>query len=203
MGTSFCSALSWNIPVTVAELVPSVPSLFGYFHSDGEALLRSPRATLVIDDGRRYLERTADMFDVIVLDPPPPIEDARWSLLYSREFYGIARRRLRRGGILQQWLPGGGPEVVSGFSRAIGDAFSNVRVFRSIDGTGNHSLASDTASRERTPAQLAARLRAVGIEGPVRMGSLPERGKSARVRNRERGFASKPGRVGSSGADAD
>ena len=32
------------------ELVPSVPALFGFFHSDGPSLLRSPKAHLVVDD---------------------------------------------------------------------------------------------------------------------------------------------------------
>ena len=59
MGTSFRSAMSWGIPVTVVELVPSVPSLFGYFHADGEELLHRRNAHVVIDDARRYMERTA------------------------------------------------------------------------------------------------------------------------------------------------
>ena len=139
MGTSFRSALSWGVPVTVVELVPSVPSLFSYFHADGDALLRSPRATVVIDDARRYLERTEDMFDAIVIDPPPPVEAAGSSLLYSREFYELAGRRLRPGGILQQWLPGAEPMVASAFGQAIGRSFADVRVFRSVEGWGYHS----------------------------------------------------------------
>lgn len=158
MGTSFRSALSWGIQVTVVELVPSVPRLFSYFHADGDALLKSPRATMVIDDGRRFLERTSQMFDVIILDPPPPIEAAASSLLYSREFYETARRRLRPGGILQQWLPGGGPIVASAFAQAIGSGFSDLRVFRPLDGPGYHFLASSTPLPEHTAAQLAARL---------------------------------------------
>ena len=42
MGTTFRSALSWNIPVTVVELVPSVPKLFTYYHPDGDQVLASP-----------------------------------------------------------------------------------------------------------------------------------------------------------------
>ena len=56
MGTSFRSMLSWGIDTTVVELVPSVPKLFGYFHEDGPALMRSPLAHVVIDDGRRFLD---------------------------------------------------------------------------------------------------------------------------------------------------
>jgi MFS family permease len=38
MGTTYRSLLSWNIPSTAVELVPSVPQLFWYFHSDGPEL---------------------------------------------------------------------------------------------------------------------------------------------------------------------
>ena len=109
MGTTYRSLLSWDIPVTAVELVPSVPRVFGYFHADGPALLRSPLSHVVIDDGRRYLERTSEQYDVITIDPPPPVQAAGSSLLYSKEFYAIINRRLRPGGILQQWLPGETP----------------------------------------------------------------------------------------------
>jgi spermidine synthase len=158
MGTSFRSALSWGVPVTVVELVPSVPSLFSYFHADGDQLLRSPLATVVIDDARRYLERTQDTFDAIVIDPPPPVEAAASSLLYSQEFYELARQRLRPGGILQQWLPGGEPIVVSAFAQAVGRGFPNVRVFRSVEGWGYHFIASAEPTSKKTAAELAETL---------------------------------------------
>ena len=84
MGTSHRSLLSWGIPATAVELIPSVPALFGYFHPDGPGLLASPRSRVVIDDGRRFLERSSEQFDVITIDPPPPVEAAGSSLLYSR-----------------------------------------------------------------------------------------------------------------------
>ena len=158
MGTSFRSALSWGVPVTAVELVPSVPSLFGYFHSDAGDLLRSPLASIVIDDARRFLERTPEMYDAIVIDPPPPIEAAGSSLLYSREFYELAAHRLRRGGILQQWLPGGEPIVVSAIAQALGRSFPYVRVFHSIEGWGLHFLASPTLMVRHTAAEFAARI---------------------------------------------
>ena len=158
MGTSFRSALSWGVPVTVVELVPSVPSLFSYFHADGDALLRSPRATVVIDDARRYLERAGEDFDAIVIDPPPPVEAAASSLLYSPEFYALARRHLRPGGILQQWLPQAEPVVVSAVAQAIAKSFPYVRSYRSVEGWGLHFLASATPIEQRTSGQLAATL---------------------------------------------
>ncbi len=158
MGTSFRSALSWGTPVTVVELVPSVPSLFGYFHHDGDELLRSPRATVVIDDARRFLERTRDTFDAIIIDPPPPIEAAGTSLLYSTEFYRVLARRLAPGGILQQWLPRPEPAVASSFAQALRQSFPVVRCFGSAPEYGFHFLASFSPIEKRTAAELAARV---------------------------------------------
>jgi len=86
-------------------LVPSVPQLFSYYYADADRVLASPGVEVVIDDGRRYLETTDKVFDVIVIDPPPPLQAAASSLLYSREFYQLARKRLAADGVLQQWAP--------------------------------------------------------------------------------------------------
>jgi spermidine synthase len=63
-----------------------VVSVFSYFHADAEQLEQSPRSHIVVNDGRFYLERSPATYDVIVLDPPPPVEAAASSLLYSKEF---------------------------------------------------------------------------------------------------------------------
>ncbi len=123
MGTSYRSLMSWNIQTTAVELVPSVPQLFGYFESDASALTSSPRSRIVIDDGRAFLERTSEQFDVITIDPPPPVEAAGSSLLYSKEFYATIRQRLRPGGILQQWLPKDDNYLQSSIGRALAESF--------------------------------------------------------------------------------
>ena len=158
MGTSFRSALSWGVPTTAVELVPSVPRLVGFYHQDGPDLLVSPLARVVIDDGRRLLERTPEAYDVITIDPPPPVEAAGSGLLYSKQFYALARARLRPGGILQQWLPGGEPAILSSAARAILESFPHVRAFQSVEGWGFHFLASDGEIPVRSADDLAARL---------------------------------------------
>jgi len=158
LGTTHRSALSWGIESTTVELTPSVPKMFPYFHADAETVLASPNSRVVIDDGRRFLERSGEQYDVITIDPPPPIEAAGSSLLYSKEFYDLAKRRLRLGGILQQWMPGGDEQTFTAIARALTESFPYVRAFKSCEGTGAHFLASLTPLPERTASQLANRL---------------------------------------------
>ena len=163
MGTTFRSLRSWGIPVTVAELVPSVPRLFDFYHSDGLKILESPLSHVVVDDGRRYLERTSRQFDVITIDPPPPVEAAGSSLLYSEEFYQIARRHLRPGGILQQWLPSDvtDADVTAAVARSLRASFPVVRTFR--DEFGYHFLCSDRPIPVRSADDLLQRMPAGAV----------------------------------------
>jgi spermidine synthase len=163
MGTTYRSLLSWGIPVTAVELVPSVPRMFWYYHADGPQLLRSPLSRVVIDDGRRYLERTAAQYDVITLDPPPPVEAAGSSMLYSKEFYAIINQRLRPHGILQQWLPEGDPVVRSAVARALKESFPYVRVFQYFPTWGFQFLASQQPIPNRTGAELLQRMPATAV----------------------------------------
>jgi spermidine synthase len=174
IGTTFRSLHSWGIPVTAVELVPSVPRLFYYFHSDAPEILRSPLSHLVIDDGRRYLERTTQQYDVITIDPPPPVEAAGSSLLYSEDFYTVIRQRLRPGGILQQWLPIGDPEDVAAVALALRRSFPYVRVFAFGKNWGFHFLASDQPIPVRTAKELTERLPAAAAADLVEWDTPPD-----------------------------
>jgi spermidine synthase len=158
MGTTHLSMLSWGIPSTAVELVPSVPDLVTFFHPNAALLMKSPLSRVVIDDGRFYLERSSEQYDVITIDPPPPVEAAGSSLLYAKEFYSTARRHLSPGGILQQWLPLGDSAVVASVARALKESFPDVRVFRSVEGWGFHFLASMTPIPHLSASELADKL---------------------------------------------
>jgi spermidine synthase len=173
MGTTFRSLSSWGIPVTAVELVPSVPQVFGYFHEDGPALLRSPLSHVVIDDGRRYLETVRQQYDVITIDPPPPVSAAGSSLLYSEEFYTIVKQRLAPGGILQQWLPSGDEVDRASVARALKQSFPYVRAFRSVEGWGFHFLASSYPIPLRNAAELVSRMPAPAIKDMMEWGPEP------------------------------
>ncbi len=169
MGTSFRSMLSWGIPTTAVDLIPSVPALFGYYHADAQLLESSPLARIVIDDGRRFLDSSSQTFDVIVVDPPPPPQAAGSSLLYSREFYDVVKRHLRTGGILQIWYPQieGDTATTASITKALIQSFPYVRAFRGYDrrtggdGSGEyglHFLASTQPIPITSSSVLAARM---------------------------------------------
>jgi len=164
MGTTFRSMTTWGIDATAVELVPSVPKLFGYFHSDGPKLLESPHARVVVDDGRRFLERTPDQFDVIAVDPPPPTGAPASSFLYSRQFYSVLMPHLKPGGIAQIWFPGGEPAsggdeaTLASVAKALRDSFPYVRAFQSTEGWGVHFLASAQAFPNFAPGDLPQKM---------------------------------------------
>lgn len=181
-GTAYRSMLSWGISSTVVELVPSVPELFGFFHADGAALKQSPLGRIVIDDGRRFLHASSEQYDVITMDPPPPVPAAGTSMLYSREFYRLVKARLRPDGVFQQWVPYGDDATRSSFTRALAEAFPHIRTFTSIEGWGTHYICSMAPLPERSAAELAAQLPPAAAKDLVEWGptATPE-GQFARV----------------------
>ncbi len=158
MGTTYRSALSWDIDTTAVELVPSVTKAFGFYHADAAQVLNNSRGRIIVDDGRRFLMRTRQKFDVIVIDPPPPPEAAGSSLLYSKEFYELARQHLNPHGILQAWFPRGETVTAQAVVRSIHDSFPHVRCFLSAERWGIHLLASSEPIETLNAEQLAARM---------------------------------------------
>ena len=175
MGTTYRSMLSWGVHSTAVELVPSVVSEFPFFHADADQLLRSRLSRVVIDDGRFYLERSKEQFDVIAIDPPPPVEAAGSSLLYSKEFYSVAKLHLAPDGILQQWFPmdARDPTITASVAKSLRESFPYVRAFRSIEGWGCHFLASNSQLPPLSAADLAGRLPPAAVADLLEWGPAP------------------------------
>jgi spermidine synthase len=179
MGTTFRSLLTWDIEATAVELVPSVPEMFSYYHADAPQLVRSPKARIVIDDGRRLLEREPRQYDVITIDPPHPPEAAGSGLLYTREFYAIARKRLREGGVLLQWIPPTDAATLASVARAVDESFPHVRAFPVIERLpqiqvlGVFFLASERPTPRLAPAVLAARVPPRAVADALEWSTVP------------------------------
>ena len=91
--------------VEVADLSRNILEHASYFADANHGVLGSPKVSVFVNDGRQHLHMSEpETYDLITLEPPP-IAHAGVSALYSREFYELARSRLKAGGYVSQWLP--------------------------------------------------------------------------------------------------
>ena len=91
--------------VEVADLSRHVLAHSSYFKDANRDVLRDPRVVVYVNDGRHHLQMQSEAsYDLITLEPPP-VAHAGVSALYSREFYVLARSRLKPKGYISQWLP--------------------------------------------------------------------------------------------------
>ncbi len=58
------------------------------------------RVELVHQDARKYLQDTENVFDVMIMDLVDPLEAGTAYLLYTEEYYQVARKRLSDNGVL-------------------------------------------------------------------------------------------------------
>ena len=86
-----------------AELLLAVTRATNLFAGNNH-VASDPRLDIRLRDGRRELLASADRYDLITLEPPPP-SAAGVANLYSTDFYRLASSRLRSGGLVAQWLP--------------------------------------------------------------------------------------------------
>lgn len=74
-----------------------------WFAEENGQSLHDPRVTLILDDARRYVDRTAHRYDVVISEPSNPWM-AGVGNLYTMEFFQRVRERLNAGGLLCQWI---------------------------------------------------------------------------------------------------
>jgi spermidine synthase/Flp pilus assembly protein TadD len=91
--------------VEIADLSRDILGHARFFDDANHGVLNDSRVAVYVNDGRHHLHlQPQASYDLITLEPPP-IGYAGVAALYSREFYELARTRLKRGGYMTQWLP--------------------------------------------------------------------------------------------------
>jgi spermidine synthase len=72
-------------------------------NSRHESVLEDKRVRVIPSDGRNYILATPENYDVITAEPSNPWI-AGIANLYTREFYGVVKSKLKEGGVFAQWF---------------------------------------------------------------------------------------------------
>ena len=143
MGTTIRSASRYQeLNIQAVELLPGVIRCMQYFHADALEVLESPNVKAVVDDGRNYLLMRSQEYDVITVDPAPPLYSAGAVNLYTKEFFQLAKKRLRSGGIFCLWVPPDEKTEVSMIMRTFLEVFEHTSVWTGPKYKGLYLLGS-------------------------------------------------------------
>jgi spermidine synthase len=158
----------------VAELLPAVARASSAFEGNYEDEAKGA-IEIRYRDGRRELQGSAERYDLITLEPPPP-SAAGVVNLYSSDFYRLAGARLQDHGIVAQWLPLATQNEDD--TRALVRSFIDVFPYASLWTTELHEtllvgsfrpmpLDLPRIAQRLAEPPVAAALRAVGIDSPA------------------------------------
>jgi spermidine synthase len=142
--------------IDVVEIEPAVVEAGRFFADVNRDVLKDPRVRVVIGDGRNFLLTTPERYDVIISEPSNPWI-AGLASLFSREFFELAKSRLRPGGVMLQWVQAYGlpPDDLRMVVRTLRTAFPAITMWSPIE--ADLLLLSGTEPIRLDPADLARR----------------------------------------------
>jgi spermidine synthase len=86
------------------DISPEVIEAAPEFAEENYSVVENEKITIHIDDGRNFLLKSREKYDVITMEPMPPAL-AGVVEMYTREFYELCLDHLSAGGIMSQWVP--------------------------------------------------------------------------------------------------
>jgi spermidine synthase len=119
----------------------------------------APRLRLIHADARAALEHADDPFDVVVVDVTDPLAGGPSYRLFTREFYALARARLRSGGLIAVQAESGDVGVLEGHAaivRTLGAIFPRVAGYRAHVPSFGETWGFAVAGTTTLPADLSA-----------------------------------------------
>ncbi|MBN4051194.1 fused MFS/spermidine synthase, partial [bacterium AH-315-M05] len=131
MGTSLRSAVAYkDLKIDQVELVSELYEINDIYHANGKEILANPRVSAYVDDGRNFLLMRTKKYDVISIDPAPPIWSAGTVNLYTTEFIQLCRDHLNENGIFCLWIPPSAFTEVKMIMKSFLSVFPQTEVYR-------------------------------------------------------------------------
>ncbi|MBW1799485.1 MAG: tetratricopeptide repeat protein [Deltaproteobacteria bacterium] len=87
----------------ILEINRQVVAASAFFTPWNSHVLSNPKTNLIIQDGRAHLRLTRQQYDVIISEPSNPWM-AGLAALFTRDYFALARDRLKGDGIFIQWI---------------------------------------------------------------------------------------------------
>jgi spermidine synthase len=166
MGTTLRSASKYpyaKIDIDAVDIIPKVYNSFGYFHNDAQHIKSLPNIHLYSDDGRNYLLVHKNLYDVITIDPAPPVHSAGTVNLYTREFLELCKSRLTASGVVCLWLPPGPLTELLMIMKTFTNVFPGASLWGGLDSPGFFLIGGHRSfgQTDKSMAQLVQRLRKI------------------------------------------
>jgi len=137
MGTTVRSASIYDdLKIDCVELVPQAYKCFPYYHADAQKIISRQNNRFIANDGRNFLLLSTDKYDIIIVDPSPPVYNAGTVNLYSQEFLKLCENHLTPGGVMCLWFPGGSSEDNLAICKTFNSVFSNMTIWKGPRGWG-------------------------------------------------------------------
>jgi len=167
--------------IDVVEISKDIVAASADIYPPDKLPLRDRRVRLHLEDGRYFLETTAERYDLITGEPPPPRNPGAVNI-YTREYFQLIRDRLAEGGLTSYWVPIGRPDPgtdVDTIIRAFCEVFDDCTAWTGtpfdliLVGSRGASGPLDEAAFAQAwqTAGLQAKLREVGFEEPEQIGA--------------------------------
>ena len=166
--TAAAVSLHPELQVDVVELAPGVVKAADWFSHINGGVLQRPNTRLRIDDARNFLLTGRERYDVITADIVQPTH-AGAGLLYSQEYFELARRSLNDRGVMVQWL-GRRSDL---HYRLIARTFQSVFPETSVWVNGSLLIGSTHPLRPNRAA-LAHRLTAPAVQSSLQEAGFPD-----------------------------
>ncbi len=148
MGTTARSACIYDgLDITTVELAPEVYKCFKYFYKNAEEILTQGKIRPISGDGRNFLLLSSEKYDIISVDPSPPIYSAGTVNLYTQEFLSLCKEHLTEGGVMCLWWPSGPKDDTLAILKTFYSVFPNMTVWEGPNRWGFYMIGPCTETR--------------------------------------------------------
>jgi spermidine synthase len=159
MGTTARSASLYpHLEIDAVDLVPQVFDYFPFYHADADKVRQHPGLRFHVNDGRNHLLVTTRTYDMITIDPAPPVHSAGTVNLYTQEFFGLAKSRLSPDGVFCMWLPPTQESELVRIMRTFTEVFPDGSIWGAVEYPGFYLTGGHRPIRP-TPAERAELVR--------------------------------------------